>query len=242
MRRKQGPIMIEIIAFDGDDTLWHEAPLFQSSVTKFKELLEGYHESDSIHQILSDKAVSNLKYFGYGVKGFTLSLIETALDVTEDRIPASRIRDIVELGKEMMSSPIDLVDGAKETIYLLSRRYRMILLTKGDLFHQEAKVARSGLGDYFHQLEIVAKKDDHMYQRILKKYGICADQFLMVGNSVPSDILPALEVGSYAAHIPYHLEWVHEKVQDEKRIKLLEHKRYFLLDSIRLLPELLNQI
>src|SRR5574337_855872 len=234
--------MIEIIAFDGDDTLWHDMPHFQSSVMKFKEILTGYHENDRLIDILSDKAVNNLKHFGYGVKGFTLSLIETALDVTDDRIPAAQIRNIVELGKEMMNAPINLLDGAKETVDLLSRTYKLILLTKGDLFHQEAKVARSGLGDYFHQLEIVAKKDDHIYERILKKYGVGADQFLMVGNSVPSDILPVLEVGAYAAHIPYHLEWAHETVQDEKQRKLQEHQRYFFLDSLRSLPEVLNQI
>ncbi|KAF0220302.1 MAG: putative hydrolase of the HAD [Geobacteraceae bacterium] len=234
--------MIEIIAFDGDDTLWHEAPLFQSSVMKFKGILAGYHENDRVHDILSDKAVNNLKHFGYGVKGFTLSLIETALDVTEDRIPAAKIRNILELGKEMMNAPINLLDGVKETVDLLSRTYKLILLTKGDLFHQEAKVTRSGLGDYFQQLEIVAKKDDHIYERILNKYGVAAGQFLMVGNSVPSDILPALEVGAYAAHIPYHLEWAHEKAQDEDRLKLPEHQRYFLLDNLRSLPEVLNQI
>jgi len=134
------------------------------------------------------------------------------------------------------------VDGAKETIDFLSRTYRLILVTKGDLFHQEAKVARSGLGDYFHQLEIVTNKDARMFCKILRKYGIRADQFMMVGNSVPSDILPVLEVGSYAAHIPYHLEWAHEKVQEEIRKKLLEHQRYFLLGNIGLLPELVNKI
>lgn len=234
--------MIEIIAFDGDDTLWHDMPHFQSSVMKFKEILAGFHENDRIHDILSDKAVSNLKHFGYGVKGFTLSLIETALDVTEDGIPAAQIRDILELGKQMMNAPINLLEGVRETVDLLSRTYKLILLTKGDLFHQEAKVARSGLGDYFHQLEIVTKKDDHIFERILNKYGVGADQFLMVGNSIPSDILPALETGAYAAHIPYHLEWVHETVQDEKRMKLQEHQRYFLLDRFRSLPEVLNKI
>ena len=234
--------MIEIIAFDGDDTLWHDMPHFQSSVMKFKEILAGYHENDRLIDILSDKAVNNLKHFGYGVKGFTLSLIETALDVTEDRIPSAQIRNILELGKEMMNAPINLLDGAKETVDLLSRTYKLILLTKGDLFHQEAKVARSGLGDYFHQLEIVTKKDDRIYERLLNKYGIRTDQFIMVGNSVPSDILPVLEVGSYAAHIPYHLEWAHETVQVEKRLKLQEHQRYFLLDNIGLLPELVNKI
>lgn len=166
--------MIEIIAFDGDDTLWHDMPHFQSSVMKFKEILAGYHENDRLIDILSDTAVNNLKHFGYGVKGFTLSLIETALDVTEDRIPAAQLRNILELGKEMMNAPINLLDGAKETVDLLSRTYKLILLTKGDLFHQEAKVARSGLGDYFHQLEIVAKKDDHIYDRILNEYGVGA--------------------------------------------------------------------
>ncbi|ABB31242.1 Haloacid dehalogenase domain protein hydrolase [Geobacter metallireducens RCH3] len=234
--------MIEIIAFDGDDTLWHEAPLFQSSVMKFQELLAGYHDNDKLHDLISDKAVSNLKHFGYGIKGFTLSLIETALDVTEDRIPAEKIRNILELGKEMMNAPIDLLDGAKETVDLLSRTYRLILLTKGDLFHQEAKVARSGLGNYFHQLEIVAKKDDHIYERILNKYGIAGDKFMMVGNSVPSDILPALKVGAYAAHIPYHLEWAHETVSDEKRLELQEHQRCFLLETLHSLPEVLNQL
>ncbi len=234
--------MIELIAFDGDDTLWHDAPLFQSSVTKFKEILAGYHENDRIDDIISDKAVSNLQHFGYGVKGFTLSLIETALDVTEDRIQATQIRNVLELCKEMMNAPINLLDGAKETVDLLSRTYKLILLTKGDLFHQEAKVARSGLGTYFHQLEIVAQKDDYIYERILNKYGVAADQFLMVGNSVPSDILPALEVGAYAAHIPYDLEWAHEKTQDEKRLKLPEHQRYFLLDNLRSIPEVLKQI
>ncbi len=234
--------MIELIAFDGDDTLWHEAPLFQSSIMSFKEILAGYHNSDRIEGIISDKAVSNLKHFGYGVKGFTLSLIETALDITDDQIPATQIRGILELGKEMMKAPISLLDGAKETIDLLSRAYKMILLTKGDLFHQEAKLARSGLGSYFHQLEIVSQKDDYIYERILKKYGVAAERFLMVGNSVPSDILPAIKIGAYAVHIPYDLEWDHEKAHDDKSLKLLEHQRYFLLENLRSLPEVLKQI
>lgn len=234
--------MVELIAFDADDTLWHDMPLFQSLVEKFKAFLREYQSEELIEKALLETETKNLKHFGYGVKGFTLSLIETALDLSEGRISPSVIREILELGKEMMGAPVELLPGAKETVETLAKKHKLILVTKGDLFHQESKLARSEMGDNFSELEIVASKDHRTYEAILKKYKVKADQFMMVGNSIRSDILPVLALGAYAVHIPYHTEWVHEAVQEKQKQKLKLENRYIQIENIGMLLQVTNKI
>jgi putative hydrolase of the HAD superfamily len=234
--------MVELIAFDADDTLWHDMPLFQSLVERFKSLLGEYQSEELIEKALLETEAKNLKHFGYGVKGFTLSLIETALDLSEERIPPPVIREILQLGKGMMGSPVELLPGVKETVGTLAKKHKLILVTKGDLFHQESKLARSGMGDNFSELEIVASKDKQTYEAILRKYKVRAEHFMMVGNSIRSDILPVLALGAYAVHIPYHTEWAHETVQEKQKQKLKRENRYIQIENIGMLPQVANKI
>lgn len=234
--------MIKLIAFDADDTLWHDMPLFQSVVERFYALLGEYQPETLIEKALLETEAKNLKHFGYGVKGFTLSLIETALDLSAGRISPLVIREILELGKEMMGSPVELLPGAKETVETLAKEHRLILVTKGDLFHQESKLARSGMGDNFSELEIVASKDNRTYEAILKKFKVRADQFMMVGNSILSDILPVLALGAYAVHIPYHTEWAHETVQEKQKQKLNLENKYVQIENIGMLLQVAKKI
>ena len=208
--------MIKTIAFDADDTLWHNERIFISVKQKYKQLLSEFHNEDWIEQRLDEAEIRNIKHFGYGIKGFTLSMIETACELTEGRIQGDKIQQIINFGRSMLEFPIDLLETVEETIEELSEKYHLILITKGDLFDQEAKLARSGLGDFFHQVEIVSNKDKQTYEKILTKNKINAKDFVMVGNSMKSDILPVLEIGANAVHIEYETEWFHEKVSEEE--------------------------
>lgn len=208
--------MITTIAFDADDTLWHNERIFLSTKDKYTALLAEYHDKDWIEQHLDATETDNIKHFGYGVKGFTLSMIETACELTEGRITGDKIKEIITFAKEMLASPIEVLDGVKETIEELSKEYRLMCITKGDLLDQEAKLARSGLGEYFDTLEIVPRKVAATYQAILKRHNLSKDEFVMVGNSLRSDILPVVEIGARAVFIPYESEWFHEAVSEEE--------------------------
>jgi putative hydrolase of the HAD superfamily len=208
--------MITTIAFDADDTLWHNEPIFLDAKDKLKSLLSNYHDSAWIEKHLDATESHNIKHFGYGVKAFTLSMIETACQLSEGRITGSEILEIIGFARAMLATPIDLLDGVKETILGLQGKYRILLITKGDLFDQETKLARSGLGDYFEIVEVVANKDKLTYEKLLLRHKINPKEFVMVGNSLKSDILPVLEVGGKAVHIPYETEWFHEAVSDEE--------------------------
>lgn len=208
--------MITTIAFDADDTLWHTERIFISTKEKFANLLAEYHDFKYIERHLDQTETKNIQHFGYGIKGFTLSMIETACELTEGRITGDKIKEIIGFAKEMIASPIDVLDGVKETIETLSKEYNIILITKGDLLDQETKLARSGLGAYFKAFEIVPNKNAKTYKYVLKRHGISADEFVMVGNSLRSDILPVLEIGARAVFVPYETEWFHEAVSDEE--------------------------
>ena len=210
--------MIKTIAFDADDTLWHNERIFLSAKGKYKKLLSKYHDEPWIEARLDKTEMKNIKHFGYGVKGFTLSMIETAVELTEGRVSGSEIGDIIGYAKEMLASPIEVLDGVRETIEELSVSYRIMLISKGDLFDQESKLARSGLGDFFDEIEIVTQKNRKVYENITFKHEIQVESFVMVGNSLKSDILPVLELGSHAVHIPYETEWFHEAVEKEALI------------------------
>lgn len=226
--------MIDVVALDGDDTLWHSENQFVMTQDRFKELLAGHADPAELDARLMARERENLQVFGYGVKGFTLSMIETAIAVTGGRIATSVIQDIITGAKEMLQHPVELLDGVAETVQALTRDYRVMVITKGDLFHQESKLARSGLVELLWQVEIVAEKDEPTYQRILDRYGLDPATFVMVGNSVRSDILPVLALGARAVHIEYELTWEMEQAEADK-----SHEGYAELDTIRALPALL---
>jgi len=204
--------MYDLIAFDADDTLWHNEPLFVATQAQFRQLLLPYHAGEWIDQRLQVTEITNLKHFGYGIKGFVLSMIETAIELTEGRISGAEIQEIMSWGYRMIAAPVELLDGARETIEFLSSGCRLVLLTKGDLFDQESKLARSGLGPFFDAVEVVADKTPASYRTILARHGVQPGRFLMVGNSVRSDVLPVLEIGGAAIHLPYPTTWHHEQV------------------------------
>ena len=229
--------MIDVVALDGDDTLWHSENQFVMTQDRFKELLAGQADPEQLDARLMAHERENLQVFGYGVKGFTLSMIETAIEVTEGRVDTSVILAIVEGAKEMLQHPVELLPGVAETVARLVEDYRVMVITKGDLFHQESKLARTGFVEDLWEVEIVAEKDEPTYQRILNRYGIDPATFVMVGNSVKSDILPVLALGGRAVHIEYELTWEMEHAEADK-----SHDGYWELDTIADLPELLERL
>ncbi|MCS6840407.1 MAG: HAD family hydrolase [Roseiflexus sp.] len=230
--------MITTIAFDADDTLWHNENLYSITQERFKRLLAPFQDVATIDQRLYATEMRNLAFFGYGIKGFTLSMIETAIEVTDGRIGAREIRQIIDFARDMLRAPVELLPGVRETIASLSDSYRLMIITKGDLFDQESKIARSGIADYFQHIEIVSEKTPDTYAAVMKRHGIEPHRFLMVGNSLKSDILPVVEVGGNAVYIPYHLTWEHERVIDEGAIA----GRYATLSHISELPSWLARL
>jgi putative hydrolase of the HAD superfamily len=230
--------MFDIIAFDADDTLWHNNRIFVETRRKFSHFLAKYQDPESIEDRLNDTELANLQRYGYGVKGFALSMIETAIELTGERITAAEIKDIIKLAWEMQTTPLGLIHGVRETIDHLSKSHTLTVITKGDLFDQEAKIAQSGLGSYFTSVEIVSEKNQATYESIIRKHNTSPDRFLMVGNSLKSDILPVLAIGGWAVYIPYETTWVHEAVADFTDSK----RELFTLSEISLLPELLYKL
>ncbi len=228
--------IFDIIAFDADDTLWHNEHVYVDTHEKFKQLLRQYHDAAWIESRLNETEIRNLRHFGYGIKGFTLSMIETAIELSEGRVGGAEIQTIIEFGKAMTKAPVELLDGVQETIPPLAASYELMLITKGDLFDQEAKIARSGLGEYFSRIEVVSEKDAGTYKRITAKHHLAPQRFLMVGNSLKSDILPVIAIGGHAVYIPYKTTWVHERVADED----LDTKQYMTIEHISQLPDLLR--
>jgi putative hydrolase of the HAD superfamily len=221
-----------VVALDADDTLWHNDPLFTAAQERFRALLGQYHDAEWIDARLYEAEKRNLRLFGYGVKGFTLSMIETAIELTEGRIAGSEVQEILDMGLEMLRAPIELLEGVREAVAELADRYFLMLLTKGDLLDQESKLARSGLGDHFSAIEIVSEKDSRTYAAIMGRHGIEPARFVMVGDSLRSDVLPVLEAGGAAVHIPYRTTWVHEQVSEEA----LLGREFARLRSFRELP------
>ena len=222
----------EIVALDADDTLWHNERLFFETQARFRQLLEHYHGEEWIDKRLYETEKRNLQHFGYGIKGFMLSMIETAIELTDGKISGRDIQQIVDIGREMLSAPIELLDGVRECVEALAGEYRLMLVTKGDLFDQETKLARSGIGEHFSAVEIVSEKDVRTYTSVMRRHNVRPESFVMVGNSLKSDILPVLEAGGAAVHIPYHITWVHEQIADEA----LQGKEFTRLENIRDLP------
>jgi putative hydrolase of the HAD superfamily len=234
--RAAGP-PVAVVGLDGDDTLWHNELIFAATHERFRSMVARYVDDVDVDARLLTTERRNLPTYGYGVKGFALSLIETAIDLTDGRIGAADIAEIVGWARMMLDHPVDLLDGVVETVELLATRHRLVLITKGDFFHQESKVARSGLADHFDAVEIVAEKDTDTYRDVLRRLGIPPEAFVMVGNSVRSDVLPVLDIGGRAVHIPYHVTWAHEHVTDAGD----DVGAYHRLDDIRQLPALLQR-
>lgn len=225
------------IAFDADDTLWHNEPIFQATEAQFATLLAGYHSAAWVRERLFATEMKNLGHFGYGIKGFILSMIETAVELTEGRVGGEEVRQILAWGHEMLQHPVQLLDGVRETVEILASTHRLMLLTKGDLFDQEAKLARSGIGELFAAVEIVSEKNAATYRRIMTRHGATPDRFVMVGNSLRSDILPALEAGATAVHIPYFTTWAHEHLEEDA----VNGAIFARLERISELPQWLEQ-
>ena len=230
--------MIELVALDADDTLWHNEPLYTGCRDQFSALLARYDPEIALDDQLYQVELRNLAHFGYGVKGFVLSMIETAIELTGGRITAGDVRTIIEWGREMLAAPIELLDGAREAVEALAGDHAIILVTKGDLLHQESKLARSGMGHLFRGIEIVSEKDAAVYRRIMDRYGIAPNRFLMAGNSLRSDILPVIEAGGHAVHVPYAISWVHERVPAEALRDVHFHEIAHLRDLPRLITTL----
>ncbi|GAA4822951.1 HAD family hydrolase [Algivirga pacifica] len=218
-----------MIAFDADDTLWVNEPYFTHAQEKFAKLLSAYIDTSDIHDLLYATEKKNLAVFGYGGKSFTLSMIETAIELSEEKITGKEIQQIIDFGKELLTSPIELLDGVKDTLEALKGSYQLMVLTKGDLFDQEAKLARSGLASYFDHVEIVSEKDEATYKALFQRHNVKAEEVMMIGNSLKSDILPMIALGAQAVHVPYHTTWVHELVDEST----LEGKAYQTVSNIR---------
>ena len=204
--------MLELIGFDADDTLWHSEPYFQDAHARFERILGGYIDlADArVHERLLATERRNIKLFGYGAKGMTLSLIETAVELTDAAISGRDVQALIELGKGILTHPVELLPGARAAVAQVAERHKVVLITKGDLFHQEAKVRDSGLADLFHRIEIVSEKDPATYARLFAEFGLDAARFAMVGNSLRSDIEPVLALGGAGVHVPYAITWAHE--------------------------------
>jgi putative hydrolase of the HAD superfamily len=216
---------LSTIGFDADDTLWHSERAFRLTEERFAGLLADYVEARDLSQRLLETEKRNLHYYGFGRKGFVLSMIETAIDVTDGKVPTAILRDLIELGREMAAHPIEILPGVRETLERTAERYRIVLITKGDLLDQEQKLARSNLGDLFQAVEIVSDKSPLTYQRIFARHGDGPERSMMVGNSIKSDIIPAIEAGSWGVFIPHELTWQMEHAdapQDAPRFRQLE--------------------
>jgi len=206
---------IRVVAFDGDDTLWHNETHFHFTQAALRDLLRGHVPNADVDARLFEIEMANLSLYGYGIKSFTLSMIETAIEITDGTIPASDLKVILDWGKRMLREPTELLEGVRETLLGMSRKHELLLITKGDLFDQESKLARSGLAERFAGVEILSDKNVDSYRRILSRRGIDAGEFVMVGNSLRSDVMPVVELGARAVHIPYHVTWQHEQVDED---------------------------
>ena len=224
-----------VIAFDADDTLWPNEPYFREAEKEMIKLLSPYYTGDNLIEHLYQQEVRNLHIFGYGAKGFTLSMIESMIELSNGQVSGKEIQKIIELGKSIMTYPIDLLPDVAETLKTLSS-YRLMLITKGDLFDQESKIARSGLADEFEIIEIVSEKDDDTYRKLLKRHDIQPENFWMIGNSLKSDVLPIARIGGTGVHIPYKSTWLHETVSEEHAAAHDYHE----LASISELPALIK--
>jgi putative hydrolase of the HAD superfamily len=231
-------VRIDVIGLDADDTLWHTEVLYSQAEKRLSALLAPFLDGDRVAEELFETEMGNLAYFGYGIKSFALSMIETAIRVSGGQIGAQDIQQIVEVAKEMQQAPVRLLDHVGDVIPRLAAAHSLMLITKGDLFDQEAKLARSGLASYFAEVKVVTDKTPETYRALLSGHRIEPQRFLMVGNSLRSDILPVVSLGAHAIHIPYPITWAHEMVSVEE----WDEDGYVELEHIGLLPEFVRRL
>jgi len=227
---------IKVIGFDADDTLWVNETYFREAEKKFTNLLSQYETPNKIDQELFRMEMDNLPLYGYGVKAFTLSMVESALELSNYNISTKTIEAILNIGKDMLNKPVELLEGVEEVLKVLSKKYRLILATKGDLLDQEQKLEKSGLTDYFHHIEVLSDKKEDNYSKLLNHLDINPSEFLMIGNSLKSDILPLVNIKAHAIHVPFHTTWAHEEVTEEET----NGKNYKTINSLTSLLKLLN--
>lgn len=223
---------LKVIAFDADDTLWVNEPYFQEMEHRFCALLEDYLPQHSVSQELYKTEMNNLALYGYGVKSVILSMVETVLRIAGPHTDPAVIEKVIRYGQELLDHDIELLDGVQEVLESLKGRYRLVVATKGDLLDQERKLAKSGLAHYFHHIEIMSEKQEKDYLKLLRHLDCRPEEFLMVGNSLKSDVLPVLAIGGHAIHVPYHVTWQHEMVDHT-----VEHERFFSITALANLLE-----
>ena len=227
---------LKVIAFDADDTLFVNEPYFQETEEKFCTLMSDYLSHQGLSQELFKTEIANLELYGYGIKGYILSMIEAAMRISNKTISIEVVEKITEYGKELLQKPIELLDGVEETLQALSGKYKLVVATKGDLLDQRRKLHNSGLGHYFHHIEVMSDKKEKDYEDLLKRLEIKSEEFFMIGNSLKSDVLPVLNIGGHAVHIPFHTTWEHEKINHK-----VEHPNFRALEKItEVLPLLLS--
>ncbi|MET1161460.1 MAG: HAD family hydrolase [Pseudoxanthomonas sp.] len=222
---------ISWVGFDGDDTLWKSEDYYRAAEVEFENIIGQYIDLTDARTLehLLEVERRNLRIFGYGAKGMTLSMIESAVQLTGERISARDIHRVIEIGRSTLQHPVVLIEGIREAVETIAARHEIVLITKGDLFHQESKIEQSGLADLFHRIEVVSEKDQATYARVLRELGTTAERFVMVGNSLRSDIEPVLALGGWGIHVPYHITWAHEAehaiADGEPRMLQVEHAR-----------------
>jgi putative hydrolase of the HAD superfamily len=226
---------IKVIAFDADDTLWENQPHFTQTISEFTKLLKKYCPEETSEKAILAAQVNNLPVYGFGARSLTLSMLQTACQLSNHQIDALSIEKIIELGRKLLSMPVELLDSAEEVIKQLKKKYRLILITKGDLVEQERKLRDSGLITYFHHIEILSDKKTKDYRNLFERLNVKPEEFVMIGNSLKSDIIPVLELGAKAIYIPYHSTWEHEHVSNYDR----EHKNLTQIEKLSDLPEIL---
>ncbi len=219
MKNRVMDLKFKWIGFDADDTLWENESYFREAEYVFCEMLKDYASTEEITKILYDIEIQNIKYYGYGIKGFILSMIQAGMEITNGQLSNDVIEKIIALGKDLLNKPVNLIDGVADVLESLKYwGYKLVVVTKGDLLDQETKLQKSGLAKYFHHIEIVSDKKEDNYLKLLKHLDIYPKDFLMVGNSLKSDILPVLNIGGSAIHIPFHTTWIHEQVHNVGRL------------------------
>lgn len=226
---------LKVIAFDADDTLWVNEPYFREAEDKFCSLLEDYLPHHSVTKELFKTELQNIPLYGYGVKGFMLSMVETALRVSNNTVPLAVIEKAIQYGKDLLGKPVELLEGVQETLSDLKGKYRLVMATKGDLLDQERKLKKSGLESYFHHIEIMSDKQEADYRKLISHLDIATHEFMMIGNSLKSDSLPVLGIGGFAIHVPYHTTWEHERVEGN-----IEHENFQTVEKLKEVLDLLH--
>ena len=226
----------KIIAFDADDTLWHNEPYFDEAQAKFCELFQDFASRQEILGLILNHQIKNLPLYGFGIKAFTLSMIDSALELTKHQIAGKNIQKIIDIGRNLLQKPVELLPNVEEVLQQLKGKYKLIVATKGDLKDQHRKLHESGIGHYFHHIEVLSDKAELDYEKMLQRLDINPADFTMIGNSLKSDILPILNIGGHAIHIPYHTTWEYEKIDFE-----IKHDNFKSLENIiDVLPILLK--